>query len=177
MLSQLRILDYFDYWWKIDDDVRWFNRLPMDLTAQLVAERSIFFHTQMDFDPWPCIGAPLGQSIELFLHSESELCGRSLAAAAADAPWWTNDTVIYLSEFVGGWLGMYTSPELLEYGRIWNYYDSAMWKLRWGDQQFWTKANGLFDDGSHIMDLSYLKQNDTSKPLPEGATTMMFYHG
>lgn len=78
---------------------------------------------------------------------------------------------------MGGWLGMYTSPELMEYGRIWNHYPYSMWTWRWGDQQFWTKANGMFDDGSGILDLSYLKQHDTSGGPPKGKTDMMFYHG
>lgn len=91
--------------------------------------------------------------------------------------WWQNDSYIYLSEFVGGWLGMYTSPELMEYGRMWNYFPYAMWTWRWGDQQFWTKANGLFDDGSGILDLSHLKQHDTSVAVPANNTDMMFYHG
>ena len=108
MLSELRILDFFDYWWKIDDDVRWFNRLPLDLTAKLVAERRIFFHTEMNRDPVDCIGHALGDSIKLYLNIESEICGRPLSAAAHDKHWWKDDTVIYLSEFVGGWLGLYT---------------------------------------------------------------------
>jgi hypothetical protein len=177
MFTDLRILDYFDYWWKIDDDVRWFNHLPLDLTPHLTAGRKIFFHTELNLDPWWCIGPPLAQSVDLFLNVESELCGRLLNATAHDEDWWTNDTVIYLSEFVGGWLGLYTSPELLEYGRIWNYYENAMWKWRWGDQQFWTKANGMFDDGSGIDDFSYLKQVDTSTGPPKGTTSMIFYHG
>ncbi|KAK9908408.1 hypothetical protein WJX75_007462 [Coccomyxa subellipsoidea] len=177
MFDELRILDYFDYWWKIDDDVRWFGHLPMDVTSRLVEEKRIFFHTAMDFDPWWCIGPSLGESIELFMDTESDLCGRPLHAAAQDKIWWRNDSYIYLSEFVGGWLGMYTSPELMEYGRIWNYYPYSMWTWRWGDQQFWTKANGMFDDGSGILDLSYLKQHDTSGGPPKGKTDMMFYHG
>ncbi len=35
---------------------RWFKPLPLDLTAQLVKERRIFFHTAIDYDPWWCIG-------------------------------------------------------------------------------------------------------------------------
>ncbi|BDA44630.1 hypothetical protein COCOBI_06-1070 [Coccomyxa sp. Obi] len=177
MFDELRILDYFDYWWKIDDDVRWFGDLPIDITKRLVEERRIFFHTAMDFDPWWCIGPSLAESIELFLDMESDLCGRPLRAVAFDKIWWTNDSYIYLSEFVGGWLGMYTSPELMEYARIWNYYPYSMWTWRWGDQQFWTKANGMFDDGSGILDLSHLKQHDTSGGPPKGKTSMMFYHG
>lgn len=73
---------------------------------------------------------------------------------------------------------LFTAPELLEYGRIWNYFDSAMWRFRWGDQQFWTKANGLFDNGSNILDLSYLKQVNTSQAIADIInTSMMFYHG
>ena len=63
---------------------RWFGHLPMDVTSRLVEEKRIFFHTAMDFDPWWCIGPSLGESIELFMDTESDLCGRPLHAAAQD---------------------------------------------------------------------------------------------
>lgn len=63
---------------------RWFGHLPMDITERLVAERRIFFQTALDYDPWWCIGPSLADSIQLFLDTESDLCGRPLRAVAHD---------------------------------------------------------------------------------------------
>ena len=180
MLSELRVLDYFDFWWKIDDDSRWFGPLPLDITRTMAQKRAVFFQTAVAHDPWSCTGPALGESVQLYVDMESALCGRLLRPAAFDKQWFQNDTYIYYSEFVGGWLGLYASPELLQYARIWDNMPGGMWTWRWGDQQFWTKANGLFDDGSGILDLSYFKLHDPipGGPLPDSKKTgLMFYHG
>jgi hypothetical protein len=180
MLADLRLLDFFDYFWKVDDDVRWFGPLPLDITPHLVEQRAIWFHTAMAHDPIDCIGPPLAESVELYLNLQSAGCGRLLRAHAEGEPWFEDDTAIYFSEFVGGWLGLYSSPELLEYARVWNYWPDGMWEWRWGDQQFWTKANGLFDDGSGIIDWSSWKLHEPTKGggLPDWRTSgMIFYHG
>ena len=61
MLAELHVLDYFDFWWKIDDDVRWFGPMPLDITRAMVEKRAIFFHTAIADDPWICIGPALGE--------------------------------------------------------------------------------------------------------------------
>lgn len=47
---------------------RWFKPLPMDLTAQLVEERRVFFHTAIDYDPWWCIGPKSVSSSHALSH-------------------------------------------------------------------------------------------------------------
>jgi hypothetical protein len=64
---------------------------------------------------------------------------------------------VFTSEFVGGWLGFFTAPEVLLYGLVWENYPNGIWAYRWGDQQFWKSAVGLFDDGSHVEDVSYVR--------------------
>lgn len=44
MFRQLRVLDYFDFWVKVDDDARWAGKFPGDITHHLVSKRRIFFH-------------------------------------------------------------------------------------------------------------------------------------
>ena len=64
---------------------------------------------------------------------------------------------MFASEFAGGWLGFWTAPEVLSYGLIWSNFPGGTWEYRWGDQQFWKSALGLFDDGSHVEDVSYVR--------------------
>lgn len=49
---------------------------------------------------------------------------------------------VFTSEFVGGWLGFFTAPEVLLYGLVWENYPNGIWAYRWGDQQFWKSAVG-----------------------------------
>lgn len=45
MFRQLRVLDYFDFWMKLGDNVRWADKFPGDITHHLAAKHRIFFHT------------------------------------------------------------------------------------------------------------------------------------
>ena len=45
MFRQLRVLDYFDFWMKLEDDVRWAKPFPGDFHRHLVTKHSIFFHS------------------------------------------------------------------------------------------------------------------------------------
>jgi hypothetical protein len=44
MFRQLHVLDYFDFWMKMEDDARWANKFPGDITHHLISKRRIFFH-------------------------------------------------------------------------------------------------------------------------------------
>ena len=52
MFRQLRVLDYFDFWMKMDDDVRWAKPFPGDFTRHLVTKHSIFFHSGAPLRMW-----------------------------------------------------------------------------------------------------------------------------
>ena len=45
MFTQLRVLDYFDFWMKLDDDVRWAEPFPGDITHHLITKRHTFVHS------------------------------------------------------------------------------------------------------------------------------------
>jgi hypothetical protein len=44
MFRQLRVLDFFDFWMKLDDNVRWAGKFPGDITHHLISKHRIFFH-------------------------------------------------------------------------------------------------------------------------------------
>ena len=56
MFRQLRVLDYFDFWMKMDDDVRWAKPFPGDFNRHLVTKHAIFFHSGARSEG--CRGAP-----------------------------------------------------------------------------------------------------------------------
>ncbi len=51
MFRQLHVLDYFDFWMKIGDGVRWAGNFPGDITHHLAAKHRIFFHTGQALSP------------------------------------------------------------------------------------------------------------------------------
>ncbi|KAK9908017.1 hypothetical protein WJX75_001601 [Coccomyxa subellipsoidea] len=161
MFRQLRVLDFFDFWMKLDDNVRWAGKFPGDITHHLISKHRIFFHAGLhrlaDLD---CIGLwrqGASKPVQLYLDSESNRCRRILWPAALQQPWFSDDSQVFAADFAGGWLGFWTAPEVLMYGLIWNNFPGGTWEYRWGDQHFWKSALGLFDDGSHIEDVSYVR--------------------
>ena len=57
MFAQLRVLDYFDFWMKLDDDVRWAQPFPGDITHHLITKHHTFFHSgarALSNPPMPC---------------------------------------------------------------------------------------------------------------------------
>ena len=45
MFTQLRVLDYFDFWMKLDDDVRWAQPFPGDITHHLITKHHTLVHS------------------------------------------------------------------------------------------------------------------------------------
>ena len=62
---------------------------------------------------------------------------------------------VYYSNFIVGWLGLFQSPQLLQYAEFhWSW--PGGWRFRWGDQQFWTHALWLANltGGTRLVDRS-----------------------
>lgn len=151
-MLQLEMLDYFDFFMKIDDDIKFLKPLDEDfINDRVVPKRSVLFHTMETFDHAVC-AVNLNHAVSSFLSSESSLCQRSLVAVRNDDVF-KDETSIYYSNFMGGWLGLFTSPEMLHFSNFWYNYEPGMWEHRWGDQQFWTKAVGLFHMKERVMSL------------------------
>ena len=45
----------------------------------------------------------------------------------------------YYSNLIGGWNGLFRSPQMRSYASFWWNWDGG-WLHRWGDQQFWSHA-------------------------------------
>jgi hypothetical protein len=83
-----------------------------------------------------------------YLANETRSCsGAAVTPAAAAQCWYADRQTIFYSNFVGGWLGLLASPELLCFSRLWYDYQPGIWAHRWGDQQYWCNALGLVTYG------------------------------
>jgi hypothetical protein len=147
-LFRLRVLDLFDWFVKIDDDVKFLGTLPHHPVANASARRQFFVHTSR----WPFYDADectIGSDVfkEEYLRNESARCGRAVAPIAGRERWWKDRRTILAGNFLGGWLGLFASPQLLHFSRQWHTYSPGMWEHRWGDQQYWCGALGLVTRG------------------------------
>lgn len=143
-MLQLDVLNAFDFFAKIDADITFTK--TVDLVDVLWNEESYFMHTlQMESDYPPC-ALTLQQSTWTYTQ----------AAACAFSP--PDDfrplRKVFYSNFVVGWLGLFQSPQMLQYAEFWWSWPGG-WRFRWSDQQFWTTA--LFVgavDSKHVTDMS-----------------------
>ena len=56
---------------------------------------------------------------------------------------------MYYANFIGGWLGFFTAPEVLQSSGLVKSWP-GVWKYRWGDQQYWTRYQYFFFTSSGI---------------------------
>ena len=62
-----------------------------------------------------------------------------------------NNPPIYYGNFLAMWLGVFQSPQALEFGQFW--YDwPGGWRYRWVDQEFWPAALWLLGSSGKVVD-------------------------
>lgn len=149
------ILQCFDWWFKIDEDVKFIKPMPRLLEAIAGHKvRPYFLHTKLQDDAtWCAFGS--GRFIRNFaMDLNRSPVSDSVYGPEVQAPY---------SNFVGGDVHFWTQPEMLRLASFyWTFGTSLekgeyMWRYRWSDQQFWMKALGFFSKLNRMLDLSYLR--------------------
>lgn len=149
-MMRLRVLDFFDFVYKVDDDIGFVRRMPEDPAALMASEHKLFFKTSPDNARDSAICAVNSLAFQTaYLRAEGARCGdgRGLRARGEGAPSWQEDTVSVYGNFVGMWLGYFASPQLLHFSDAWLTYPNGTWVYRWTDQQYWPRALALVDEG------------------------------
>eukprot|EP00667_Euglena_gracilis_P011932 EG_transcript_12224 len=156
-MFDLQLLHFFDFFIKLDDDVRFFQPLPATFFAEIVGPtQSLFFHTGPYLEP-PHIVKGLVGFIETYFDLESDRCARQVHPACMGKPWFEQKRKTYWGNFNGGWLGFFTSPEVRMFSWLWLHYPDGRWAHRWTDQKYWKQALGAFHNGSRVARLSHLR--------------------
>lgn len=152
------ILDYFDYFAKIDVDVCFRRPVQLgDIIEPLLLSRSHFFHSGLLRDN-PACEATLGDFMQLY-HSQFPCPG--WRAAAMSPPWkpfgevYEHPPVSY-GNFIGGWLGFWQSERVLHFARLWWEWAGG-WVHRFTDQQYWMAALWVMGANETVLDLSRLR--------------------
>eukprot|EP01040_Poterioochromonas_malhamensis_P008428 gene8428-9117_t len=156
----LKLLDYFDYASKLDNDVSFVSPFPTNnLPLLLIQGNHYMMNTQ---DGWyyddPRISAGVELCLWHYINGESKYCNDQkglintelLPGGYNDSTFFdTNYNTTFRAHFLVYWLGIYTSPEVKHMAKYWNdFHPWGMWDFRWGDQQYWPRPIAMFGNGN-----------------------------
>eukprot|EP01034_Spumella_vulgaris_P033319 gene33319-41117_t len=161
-MLNLRVLDFFDYGGKLDNDVSFVAPFPEpNLPARLAKNGSMMLCTANGWyqdDPRVCNG--VRQCLTSYIDQESKRCNAKLnpnfpadnklvPGGFGDQTFWEgNLNTTFRAHFLTYWLGLYTAPEVKSLARYWNdWHPKGMWDFRWGDQQWWPRPIAVFGEG------------------------------
>ena len=180
MLS-LRLLDYFDYGGKIDNDVSFLQAFPESNLPERMARRgSLALATQQEwYHDDPRVAYGVRECLWNFMDSESQLCKNEKtsasntkiqlhAAGRNDPTFWheRNLNCTFRSHFMTFWLGLYASPEVHLLSKHWNdWHPHGMWDYRWGDQQWWPRPIAMFTNKSLTITIDRYTLLDSDNDL------------
>ena len=173
-MTNLNILDFFDYGGKLDNDVSFVRdfpepNLPLRLaqrsTKMLVTQEKWYFDSER-------VSQGIRECLDTYITEEREFCKskrnahKSLNLEAAGLQthsiWWeTNMNATFRAHFLVFWLGIYTAPETRSLSKYWNDWWKGMWEYRWGDQQWWPRPMAMFSDVDVYADIDRFYQIDT----------------
>ncbi|KAA8494329.1 hypothetical protein FVE85_4304 [Porphyridium purpureum] len=175
-LPFLKVIDYFDFVFKFDADMRACRSAPMDMVGDMIRTRAVYMTSQTLTDR-KCSGTNK-ELLFHFLAKEEQRCGFRIHPQANEHMWWDDQLVPY-SNFFGVWLGLLTSPEVSRFAVEYRDFTTGLWENRWGDQQFWSNIWGLFFPhayNEHVLNLeewrsSGLIQHKRACPNDSNATS------
>ena len=168
-MLNLRILDYFDYGGKLDNDVSFISPFPEpNLPLRMAARGSKMISSERGWycDDWR-IAQGCKQALSSWIDLEKQRCGDAKMQMVPGG----RDTVLFegnfnltiRSHFITYWLGLYDAPETKALAEHWNnFHPRGMWDYRWGDQQWWTRPIAMYGDGNVDRDIEhYYELNST----------------
>lgn len=144
-LTDVEALDYFDYWIKADADISFHRHAP--LLETMAHNGAHFAHTAVKRDSR---SATLHNCTNAYLRAA---CANTPGSPAPHAM--PREDFSYFSNLVGGWLGLWQSPQMIQYLQHWWNWPTG-WRAgstRWTDQQFWPNAlwlAGAFEQQNNI---------------------------
>ena len=157
----LRLLDFFDYAGKLDNDVSFVAPFPEPNLPRLMAESSIKMLVSQNgwYTDEPRVAQGIRQCLSAYMEAESTYCSHHLnnkslhfvpgGHKSFELFWERNLNVTFRAHFLVFWLGLYAAPETRALARDWNdWHPKGMWDYRWGDQQWWPRPLSMFSDKS-----------------------------
>eukprot|EP00596_Hydrurales_sp_CCMP1899_P002306 CAMPEP_0119038334 /NCGR_PEP_ID=MMETSP1177-20130426/7190_1 /TAXON_ID=2985 /ORGANISM="Ochromonas sp, Strain CCMP1899" /LENGTH=280 /DNA_ID=CAMNT_0007000781 /DNA_START=699 /DNA_END=1538 /DNA_ORIENTATION=- len=173
-MLDLKIIDFFDYAAKLDNDVSFVAPFPAANLPLKLADKGIkMMGTQEKwyFDD-PRVSNGLKQCLTTYVDKESQRCQKlsklkPIKSTHNDNLWlkpgginsrifWEGNTLnaTFRAHFLVFWLGIYAAPETKDMAKHWNeFHPRGMWDYRWGDQQWWPRPIAMYGTGNVSADL------------------------
>ena len=166
-MLNLKLLDFFDYGGKLDNDVSFVAPFPEPNLPQRLARKSAKMSiTQKEWyldDTRISMGSEL--CLDHYITEESKKCGdKALEPRGKKDPtfWEAPLHTTFRAHFLTFWFGLYTAPETRHMARYWNYFHPwGMWYFRWGDQQWWPRPISMLGSGNVSKDIDVFDMIDT----------------
>ena len=130
-MLHLEALDYFDFFLKVDVDVRVWKPMHTVVAHTMHEHGAHFLHTMQRCDEPISCDASLNDSLVAYVSGA--------ACPHTPSPELLTKRCVYYANFIAGWLGLFQSPQMLQYSEAWWAWPGG-WRYRWTDQQFWTYA-------------------------------------
>jgi hypothetical protein len=155
-MLNLRLLDYFDYAGKLDNDVSFVKPFPepnLPKRMQQGGRKVLVTQKQWYYDD-PRIATGVEPCLAEYMKEESKRCVTAGGPKDALQPagwqdqtfWESNFNATFRAHFLVFWLGLYSAPEVKSLARHWNeWHPHGMWDYRWGDQQWWPRPISMFE--------------------------------
>lgn len=174
-MLNLKLLDFFDYAGKLDNDVSFVKPFPEPNLPHLMVQNGASMLVTQDkwyFDE-PRVAQGIRQCLNMFIEEEKSFCLKKykshnqfeLIPSGLDSHsifWESNMNATFRAHFLVFWLGIYTSPETRMLAKYWNDWNPrGMWDYRWGDQQWWPRPLAMFSEKSLQQDIFHYSIIDT----------------
>lgn len=143
-MMRLPVMDFFDMWFKIDWDVKFFGPMPDLLeVAQYESKQPAVavFSDYYDEPDWVTLGT-LDWERAVFAEASQGCPGVRAPFTCRDAATCHSRRVVH-SNFIGGYMGFWQSPEVMWLASRYEVFLDGMWQHRWGDQQFWSHVMAM----------------------------------
>ena len=124
-MYNLPMVQLFPMWIKMDTDIWFIAKPPFDIFGQFLERQgsAVFFHTASMDDPQCCFG--LQQMVSDYVRQAK---GRH--ACSSGLPVFEKKTDRYYSNFVGGRMDFWSSPEVLDFANYFMEFESGPYQHR-----------------------------------------------
>lgn len=174
-MLNLKMLDFFDYAGKLDNDVSFVSPFPEpNLPMRLISKGAKMLATQKEwYLDSPRVSQGIKSCLNAFVKAENKLCAKTFPQykhvelepsgyQGHEIFWEGNMNATFRAHFLVFWLGLYSSPEVKVLAKFWNdWHPHGMWDYRWGDQQWWPRPMAMFSEGTALTDIDRYDEIDT----------------
>ena len=146
--------DYFDFALKVDCDTSFRAPLQPTPAEAMLRHGAYYMHTGEVFNTNPSCDATIDQAARSYMRSAE--CADGLVKHRN-----LERRVQWRSCFVGGWLGLLQSPQVLAYAQFWWAWPGG-WLHRWGDQELWPLMLDVANESHRVVNAADLRRTSVS---------------